>query len=154
MLDIPSVTGLVATAGVFVGVVLAYLEIRSLVQTRKTELIHGIFQSTNSREFNEAWEKFRESESLSFEDYKKKYGFVEWNMIANAFQEMGFLLSEKLIDLDAVYKIYGRAVKIAWEKMKLFTEDIKKEDPQEVWAFEYLYNEIQKREQKLQQIQQ
>ena len=151
MVDIPSVTGLVATAGVFVGVVLAYLEIRNLVRTRKTELFHGIFSIANRREFYEAWEKLRESESLGLEDFKKKYGLVEWNMVADTFNEIGFLLNEKLIDIDAVYKIYGRGARIVWEKMKPLIEDVKKEDPQEVWGLEYLYNEVKKREQRLQQ---
>jgi len=38
--------------------------------------------------------------------------------------------------------------------MKRHFEDIRKEDLQEVWAFEYLYNEMKRREQRLQQTQQ
>jgi hypothetical protein len=147
MLDIPSISAIVAAIGVIIGVVFTYLEVRNLVKARQTELLHGIFQTVNSREFLESWERLKESESLGLEDYRKRYGMVEWNMVFNALSEIGFLLSEKLIDANTVYKIHEGTVKIAWKKMKPQIKDIKKTNSHAVWAFEYLYNEMKRREQ-------
>lgn len=38
MLDIPSVSAVVAATGVVIGVVLAYLEVKSIVRARQAEL--------------------------------------------------------------------------------------------------------------------
>jgi len=54
MLDIPSVSAVVAAVGVLVGVALTYLEIRSLVSTRKTDLVIGIWSLVGTREYLEA----------------------------------------------------------------------------------------------------
>jgi len=149
MIDITSISAVVAASGVIVGVVFAYLEVRSLARTRRTELFHGVFTNITRREFLESWEKVNERESASYEDYKKKYGFVEYNQVFTTFTEIGILVSQKLIDVDSVYKIFGLGVKKAWEKLKPLIEEFKETEPQEVWAFEYLYNEMKKREQQL-----
>ncbi len=48
-MDIESISALVAAASVIVGVVLAYLEIKSLVRTRQTELVTSIYSSVSTR---------------------------------------------------------------------------------------------------------
>lgn len=51
----------------------------------------------------------------------------------------GVLLQRKLVDIDLVNALFGDAVKMVWEKIKPLTLE---REP-----FEYLYNEMNKREQ-------
>jgi hypothetical protein len=80
------------------------------------------------------------------EDYAEKYGALEYNQVMALFDEVGVLLRRKLIDVDLVDDLFGDAVKRVKEKIKPL-EGTDYERP----AFEYLYNEMKKREQKLQQ---
>jgi len=61
------------------------------------------------------------------------------------FDEVGVLLQRRLVDIGLVDALFGDAVKDVWEKVKPITP-IHGREP-----FEYLYNELKKREQKLQQ---
>jgi hypothetical protein len=54
MLDIPSISAIVAAAGVLVGVVYYILEIRQQTKIRQTDLIMRMYSSYGSREFQEA----------------------------------------------------------------------------------------------------
>lgn len=53
-------------------------------------------------------------------------------------------LERRLVDIGLVDALFGDAVKDVWEKVKPITP-IHSREP-----FEYLYNEVKKREQKLQ----
>jgi len=157
MLDIPSISAIVAAVGVLVGVTFAYLEIRSLVKTRKTDLVTSIYSSVSTREYLEAWEKFRDREITDLNGYKKEYGFVELNMVMTRLDQIGALLRRKLIDVELVQDLFGPTVISIWEKLKpLFEEEERRLGKPHVWkAVEYLYNEMQKYyEPRLQQTQQ
>jgi len=152
MLDIPSITGVVATIGVLVGVAFAYLEIRSLVRTRQTELVIGLYSTYGGKEFQEAWRELETQEYKNFKDYVKKYGESSMETVGVFFEGIGVLLHRKLIDISLVDDLFSTPIKLAWEKMKPILEGARKHfnRPQIYEWFEYLYNEMKKREQTLQ----
>ena len=155
MLDIPSISAVVAAAGVLVGVTLAYLEVRTLVKARHTDLVVRLYSTMGSREFQEAWDRFMKGEIKDLDDFERKYS-VEGYEIGIFFEGIGVLLHRKLIDIGLVDDLFSSPIKMTWEKMKPLAEATRKElnRPQMGEWFEYLYNEMQKREQRLQQIQQ
>ena len=51
MLDIPSITAVVAAVGVTLGVTLAYLEVRTLVKQRQTDLVIRLYSTFGNRDF-------------------------------------------------------------------------------------------------------
>ena len=155
MLDIPSITGIVAAVGVTVGVTLAYLEVRTLVKQRQTDLVIGLYSTMGSREFQEAWDKFMKVEYRDLDDFNRKCR-VEGYEIGIFFEGIGVLLHRKLIDVSLVDDLFSGPIMMTWEKMKPLAEATRKELnlPQMGEYFEYLYNELQKREQSLQQTQQ
>jgi hypothetical protein len=57
-----------------------------------------------------------------------------------------------LIDSKLAYSVFGTACQRAWEKVKPIIKGYRKasNQPTYLWDFEYLYNEMKKREQKLQ----
>ena len=156
MLDIPSISAVVAAVGVTVGVTLAYLEVRTLVKTRQTDLVIRLYSTMGSREFQETWERFRAREYEDYKDYGKRHGWSEVYQLGLFFEGIGVLLHRRLIDISLVDDLFSTPIKQGWEKMKPMTEDLRTqfERPQIGEWFEYLYNEMQKREQSLQQTQQ
>ena len=154
MLDIPSISAVVAAVGVIVGVVFTVLELRNLVKIRQTDLLIGLYSTMRSREILGAWEKVRDEEIRDYSDAMKKAGGVGLNQIILVFEEVGILLHRKLIDVSLAEDLFP--VKYAWEKLKPMIEGARERfnRPGIGEWFEYLYNEMQKREQRLQQTQQ
>jgi len=148
MLDIPSITGIVATVGVLVGVTLAYLEVRTLVKQRQTDLIVRLYSTFGSKEFQDTWDRFRTRKFKDYSDYEKRYGWSEVYELGLFFEGIGVLLHKKLIDIKLVDDLFSSATKLLWEKMKPIAEGMRKELnlPQIGEYFEYLYNELQRRE--------
>lgn len=155
MLDIPSISAVLAALGVIVGVVFALMELRNLVKTRQTDLVIRLYSTMGSREFQEAWDRFMKGEYKDLDDFDRKYS-VEGYEIGIFFEGIGVLLHRKLIDIGLVDDLFSSLVKMTWEKMKPLAEATRKKLnlPQMGEWFEYLYNELQKREQRLQQIRQ
>ncbi len=157
MLDIPSISAIVAAVGVLVGVVIAVLELRNITKTRQTDVFWRMFQSFNTKEFLEAWVKIFNLEFSDYNEFVKNYGqlfsegpvSIDICMIGNLFEGTGILLNKRLIDFDLVYRTLP--VGVTWKKVKPIVEGARKQYGMSSlyeW-FEYLYNEMKKREQQL-----
>jgi len=158
MLDIPSISAIVAATGVMIGVIFATLQLRNLVKTRQTDLVVRLYSTFGSREFQEAWVETLRMEFKDYNDYLKKYGatsekpiYTSVNMVAAFFEGMGILLRRKLIDISLVDDLQSSDIILTWHKMKPIVEGWRKHfnRPQISEWFEYLYNEMRKREQQL-----
>jgi hypothetical protein len=155
MLDIPSISAIIAASGVLVGVVLAYLEVRSLVETRRTDLVISLYRDFGGKDFQEAWQKVMSSEYEDYNDYVAKYGLDEAYQVVMLFEGIGTLLHMKLIDIALVQHLISGPIVSTWEKMEpiIKAHRQKLNQPQFCEWFEYLYKEVQKREQQLEKIQ-
>jgi hypothetical protein len=153
MLDIPSISAIVAAVGVLIGVVFTVLQLRDLVKTRQTDLIMRLYSRFGSEGFQKTLDKVGRREALSLHDYEEKYGLAEWVAVGTFFEGIGILLHRKLIDIGLVDDLFTSPVNMAWDTMKDSIVEARKEFRQPTifeW-FEYLYGEMKKREQKLQQ---
>ena|SRR3972149_7403804 len=154
MLDIPSISGIVAAIGVIVGVVFAVFELRNLVRTRQTDLIMRLYSQACGKEAMEAFLKVMNLEFKDYDDFVEKYGSplsekptqTAFFMNGMSYEGIGILLHRKLVDVDLVDELFpvGRI----WRKMKPIVEGSREHFK---WAhlfewFEYLYNEMKKRE--------
>ena len=144
---------MVAAAGVLIAVIYYILDIRNQAKLRKTDLVMRLYSAFGSSEFVEAWEIMRKREFTDYETYDKKYGLSAYMQVSTLLEEVGILLGRRLIDNDLVDDLFSVPVRLAWERMKaLIQEDRKQTNEPRTWEwFEYLYNEMKKREQKLQQ---
>jgi len=156
MLDIQTLSIAVATVSVVAGVMYYSFQLRNQSKTRQTDLLVRLYSVTNGKDWLEAWEKVIDREVMDHSDYKKKYGFVEFNEVYSFFLLLGVLLRRRLVDIDLVHDIFQGQIKVLWEKVKPIIEGGRKRfnDPSLGKGFEYLYDEMKKREQRLQQIQQ
>jgi len=161
MLDIPSISAVVAAVGVIVGVTLAYLEVRTLAKQRQTDLVMRLYSTFGSKEFLEARKAVMDLEFKDYNDYVKKYGrfgrFEAVSEVCMFFEGIGVLLHRKLIDISLIDDLFSPiSIKIIWEKMKPVVEGWRNRfnEPDTLEWFENLYNEMQKRGQPLPQTQQ
>ena len=152
MLDIPSISAIIAAVGVLIGVVLTVLEVRNLVETRQTDLVIRLYSTFGSEELQDAWEKTQTRGYKDFNAYRTEYGLREVNEVGWFFEGVGVLLHRRLIHVALVDDLFSSPVKRAWERLKPIAEGERKQTGRpQIWEwFEYLYNEMQKREQKLQ----
>ena len=144
MLDIPSISAIVAAAGVLVGVVLTVVELRNLVKQRQTDLVTNLYSIYASEGFQKEWYIFM-TEASDLKTYKEKCD-MEFPPSGVFFNEIGILLEKRLIDVDLVNSLFGGVILRYAERMKPFLESCRRElnSPRLGWGLEYLFNEVQK----------
>ena len=160
MVDIYQISAVVAAVGVVIGVVYYILDMRNQDRKRQTDLVMQLYSELGSKEYVEAMPKLFLLEFKDYEDFKQKYSpstFVtseaatSYSMICYFFEKVGLLLHRKLIEIELVDDLFSIAITGCWEKVRPIVEGIRKERniPQYWEWFEYLYDEMKKREQKL-----
>ena len=157
MVDIPTISILIAVASVIAGVIYYSFQLRHQTKMRQTDVFWRIYSSFNSKEFLEAWTKMFNLEFKDYNDFVKKYGqlfsekpvSIAICMVGNLFEGAGILLHRQLIEFGLASEILP--ISITWEKMKFIVEGARQQYnmPTLYEWFEYLYNEMQKREQQL-----
>jgi hypothetical protein len=152
VVDVQTVSIAVASASVVAGVIYYLFQIRLQTKARQTDLVIRLYTAFASKEMRQTWEKVRTREDTDFNAYQEKFGLSDVNEIGWFFEGVGVLLHRKLIDIAVVDDLFSSPVKISWEKLKLLAEGERKQSGRpQIWEWwEYLYNEMQKREQKLQ----
>jgi len=163
MVDITEISAIVAAAGVLVGVVYNILDMRNQSRMRQTDLIMRLYSTIISREFVENDVSIFKQEVNDLEGFKSKYGsflkfmespdYVPFMQDAEFFEGVGILLHKKLINIELVDDLFSTPIITIWEKTLPMTKALRGyfKRPQLSEWFEYLYNEMKKREEKLQQ---
>jgi len=152
VVDIPTVSIVIASAGILVAAIYYVLQIRHQTKLRQTDLVMRLYSTFDSLEFLEAWHKiFWMPELKDYDDFVKK---LEGKRHKAAFvilfyEEVGILLRRKLVDISLVDDLFSDSVKQIWEKVKIPLMEVRKRgiSPRAYENFEYLYNEMKKREQ-------
>jgi len=115
MVDISSVSVVVAAASVVAGVIYYSFQLRNQTRIRQTDLVMRLYSTLSSKEFWEAYTKFMTMKFEDYNDYKKKYaptGFPEkpeaiaLATVSTFFQGVGILLYMKLIDINLVARLF------------------------------------------------
>jgi len=159
MIGITEISAIVAAAGVLVGVAYYILDMRNQARTRQTDMVLRLYSTFSSEEFQITLAQIDNLEFQNIDDFLQKYGskvnaevWGKWQSVAAFFEQVGVLLHRKLINISLVDDLLTTDVKQQWERMAPVILDIRKRlDSPQIWEwFEYLYNEMKKREQKLQ----
>jgi hypothetical protein len=159
MVDIQTVSIAVASTGVFAAAIYYIWQIRHQSKMRHTDLIIRLSDFGTRKDFLEACIDIFEAEFNDYDDFVRKYGPLfskkpipmSFFIVGNFGERVGVLLKNKLLDPSLVSQLI--TVADFWEKMKPVIEGIRKEEHNQHYYeyFEYLYNEMKKREQKLKQ---
>ena len=152
MVDAQTISIVIASASVVAGVIYYAFQIRNQTKARQTDLVIRLYTTFGGKEMRQTWERITTRENIDFDTYRNTFGLTDVNEIGWFFEGVGVLLHKKLVDIAVVDDLFSSPIKISWEKMRLVAEGERKQfgRPQ-IWEWwEYLYNEMQKREQKLQ----
>ena len=148
MVDIQTVSVVVASASVVAGIIYYSFQIRHQTRARQTDLVIRLYTTFGGKEMRQTWERVTTREDLDFSTYQNEFGLSDVNEIGWFFEGVGVLLHKKLIDIAVVDDLFSSPIKISWEKLRPIAEGERKQfgRPQ-IWEWwEYLYNEMQKRE--------
>jgi len=162
VVDIQTISIMLASASVTVGVVYYAFQIRHQTRIRKTDLIIRLYSRMHSSEFEDAYPKIMSLQFKDYEDFVKKYGPRHSGKspeidraigaVCGFFELVGVLLYRKHIDLVLTYDVFGVSmIKEIWEKIKPLAMGIRRERSKEPYGvgFEYLYNELMRKESQL-----
>ena len=149
-----TVSIVIASAGVFAAAIYYIFQIRHQTRLRQTDLTMRLYTSWVSEELTKPWLKVWNLEFADYDDFKKKYGTyfsdnsenVALLSVLNSFLIMGLLLQKKLVDPEIVSRL---PVSMTWNKVKPIVEGVRKQFNNSTMyeEFEYLYNEVKKRQQ-------
>ena len=161
MIDISTVSIMIASAGVLAGVIYYVLEIRHQSRLRQTESVIRLspWFNMNAREVQEAITQVCSIEYENYADYLERYSGKPENtmlkMLGNYFEGIGILVSKKLVEADIVYNFWGDIIQSSWDKVRPLVADMRKDSGDvNMFAFwEYLFDEMKKRRRKLQPTQ-
>ncbi len=155
MVGITEISAVVAAIGVVVGVAYYILEMRNQTRIRKTDLVMRLSSFGTRRDFLEACNDIFEADFKDYDDFVEKYGSLfskeqvpmSFFIVGNFLERIGVLLKNKLLDVSLVSQMMI-SVTDFWEKMKPVVEGVRKAEHQPGYyqSFEYLYNEMKKRE--------
>jgi hypothetical protein len=153
MVDIQTVSVAIASTSVVIVAIYYVFQIRHQTRLRQTDLVMRLYSTFGSKEFQDAWTRIESIEFKNYDEYVKKCGLGDYAQCATFFEGIGVLLQKKLIDINLIDALFSVPLKHMYERMKPIIEgNMEQFHDQRVFEnFEYVYNEMQKREQKLQQ---
>lgn len=156
MVDISTVSIVIASAGVFVAAIYYVLQTRHQTKIRQTDLVMTLYSTFGSKEHMQAYHEVMTIEVKDYDEFVEKYsgppGSTMVNTLFAFYEGLGVLLHRKLINIGLVDDLFSTPIIQIWEKTEhLVKEGRKRWKRPQIWEwFEYLYNEMKKREQKLQ----
>ena len=157
VVDIQTVSIAIASAGVLAAAIYYVLQLRHQSKVRQTDLIMRLHTHSGSKEMIEAIHTFMNTEYGNYEEFVEKYGSViskepvgiAFGMIVTLYEGLGILVHRKLADVDLISELFP--AQMIWKKIEPLVEGVRKQyaNPSLLEWFEYLHNELQKREQTL-----
>ena len=157
MVDVSTLSIVIASAGILVAATYYVLQIRHQTKLRQMDLFMRLYSVFTSKEFTEAGLVITSLEIRGYDDFVEKYGMPHaeepvWTALyisINYFNEVGMLLHRGFIDIESVDELFGYRVAFFWEKLKPLIEGWRKQlNPQVAKWFEYLYNEVEQLQQR------
>jgi len=161
MVDIQTVSIVLASASVIAGVIYYALQLRHQTKVRQTDLAIRMnpWMNVSGSELTDAIAKTWSLEYKNYDDFVERYGPFTLgkseqkavHMLINYFEGIGLLLKKNLMDTGFAWDLFGSSYFLAWEKVKPLVEGLRRQYAMpDAWSyFEYLYDEMKKREQKL-----
>jgi hypothetical protein len=141
----------IASASIVIGVIYYGLQIRHQSRTRDTDMVIRLSSAFDNVEFTNAYTRIATTKSDSLKDFVEKCSPQALFMVGNYYERIGVLLHRKLIDAGLISDILN--VEVMWETMKPYVLYMRERYGSATFEwFEYLYDEVKKREQKLQHM--
>lgn len=153
VLDISTVSVIIASASVIAGVIYYMLETRHQRVVRQTESILRLspWFSMNAKEVQEAINRVCSAEYTDYKDYLAKYAGkpeqTSLKLLGNYFEGIGILVRRKLVGTDIVFDFWGDLAQSIWEGNEEIILAMREDSdaPRMFEFWEYLSKEMRKR---------
>ena len=144
MIDVSTLSTLVAAVSVVVGVVFTILEVRHFSRSRRTDIITQIYAKFGTKEMIEAVSRVGSAKYETFEDYMKKYGMTDLLQVALFFEGIGVLLEQNLVDINLVDSLFAPSFSSLWKVIRPLVVGMREyaQEPLMFSHFEYLYERL------------
>ena len=146
---IAGVSIVIAAASMAAATTFYSFQIRNQLRLRKTDLVMRLYATWDSLEFQRA---FHTIYWADFHDYDSAMEITGgerqvWSYVLCFYDQIGVLLRRKLIEFDLVDDLLGNSTRQIWEKVApAIREARERYDPRLYEHFEYLYDEITRRD--------
>ena len=160
-MDLLEFAALMQAGGILAGIAIALLELRDFGKTRKADLLMELYAISRSKEFNrdymeilkhgwkdvDNWMEIQEGRPIA----KNIEAYSKWLSVALYFEGVGVLLYRRLIDISLVDDLLSSEILILWEHIEPAVKKVRADmnRPQLFEYFEYLYEQMKRRERKL-----
>jgi hypothetical protein len=153
VLDIPSVSVVIASASVIGSAIYYLLETRHERRIRQTESIVRLspWFSLNAKEIQEAITNVCSVEYSDYQDYLAKYAGkpeqTSLKLLGNFFEGIGLLVYMKLVEIDIVFNFWGDVAESVWDGNEELINSMRKDSgtPFTFEYWEFLVKEFKKR---------
>ncbi len=154
VLDVPTISVLIASASVVAGAIYYMLETKHQRMERQTEVIIRLspWFNTNAKEIQDAISQVCAAEYSDYKDYMEKYAetptYASFKMLGNFFEGIGLLVYRKLVEASIVYDFWGDIAASVWSENESLVFEMRKESdsPYMFKYWEYLAKEMRKRQ--------
>ncbi len=146
VVDVQTISIAVASASVVAGVFYYALQIRQQTKIRQTDFIMRIGSTFVSKDLLQSFATLNKTEYKNFEDFEQKC-YLEARQVASFCENLGVLVKRRLVDIGLVADIY--AIDEMWVKLEPWIKEARQRaNTLSLYEwFEYLHNEMKKREQ-------
>jgi hypothetical protein len=156
MVDISTISVVIASIGVLAAVVSFLYEVRRQNKLRQTESIMKLSPWFNitAIQMQETIVKTCSMEFKDYDDYLAKYsGKPEqtlFKVLGNYYEGIGVLVHRRLMDIDVVYDFWGDIIISTWEQFQPVVIGMRRDqgDPSILMFWESLYQELKVKRQK------
>jgi hypothetical protein len=153
ILDIPTISIVIASASVIVSAVYFVMDIRHQRRMRQTENIIKLspWFSINAKEIQEAISNVCSTEYTDYKDYLTKYAGkpeqTSLKLLGNYFEGIGLLVYMKLVEIDIVFNFWGDVAESVWDDNEELINSMRKDTgtPFTFQYWEFLVKEFKKR---------
>ena len=127
------------------------------LETRQDQLFMNLYKAWRSPDFHKQWHTIRRLEWRDYDDFSQRYGekendievILSYTSVMTFFDGIRVLVKNGLVDMNTVYDLLSTTVLWTWEQYEpIMRGDRENFQRPQMWDdFEFLYNEVKKREQ-------
>ena len=153
ILDIPTISIVIASASVIVSAVYFMLDIRHQRRIRQTESIIRLspWFNMDAKDIQEAISNVCSTEYTDYKDYLTKYAGkpeqTSLRLLGNYFEGIGLLVYMKLVETGVVFNFWGDVAESVWDDNEKLINSMRKDSgtPYTFQYWEFLVKEVKKR---------
>jgi len=143
LIDIPTLSAVVAATSVVVGVAAALLELDHMAKTRRTDVIMRIYERFSTREMVGAMNLIGRRR-FAGQDAPSQEELTAFAEIATIFEGLGVMLEQKLIDIKLLDSLFGPTLDYLWQPMEPLVKGMRESLNQSYFFshFEFLHDSL------------